>query len=47
MYTFGCVICAFIVLFGGLALILTPLFEKWCERKGISLDDSGVEYERE
>ena len=49
MYTwmFGCVMCAFIAGFGTLAIICTKVVEKWCEAKGIALDDDGVDYGKE
>lgn len=49
MYTwmFGCVMGAMLVIFGGATLVLYPLFNKWCEAKGITLDDGGVDYEEE
>lgn len=47
MYMFGCVMCAFIAGFGALAIICTKVVEKWCEAKGITLDDGGVDYEKE
>lgn len=47
MYMFGCVMCAIMAIFGGATLVLYPLFCKWCEAKGITLDDGGMDYEEE
>lgn len=47
MYMFGCVMCAIMAIFGGATLVLYPLFNKWCEAKGITLDDGGMDYEKE
>lgn len=48
MYMFGCVMGAMLVIFGGATLVLYPLFNKWCEAKGITLeDDWGDDYEEE
>lgn len=47
MYTFICVMGAMLVIFGGATLVLYPLFNKWCEAKGITLDDGGVDYGKE
>lgn len=47
MWMFEVTMCAIIAI-GGLSLIvLTKLMEKWCEAKGIVLEDDGVDYEEE
>lgn len=47
MFTGTLIICALIALFGAVAAIGYPLFEKWCERKGVLVEEPGVDYERE
>lgn len=49
MYTwmFGCVMCAMFAIFGGVALVATVVVGKLCEAKGITLEDGGVDYEKE
>ena len=46
MFTGTLTLCAFIALFGTVAAIAWPMFERYCEAKGITED--GVEdYEKE
>ena len=47
MFTGTLTICAMLALFGAVAAIVYPLFEKWCECKGILDEEPGVDYERE
>ena len=47
MYMFGCVMCAMFAIFGGVALVATAVVGKWCEAKGITLEDDGVDYGKE
>lgn len=47
MFTGTLTICALLALFGAIAAIGYPLFEKLCECKGILVEEPGVDYERE
>ena len=47
MYTFEVTMCALIAISGFSLAILTKLVDKWCDLKGIALEDDGVDYEEE
>lgn len=47
MYTFEVTMCAIIAICGFSLIVLTKLVEKWCDVKGIVLEDDGVDYEEE